>query len=75
ELKIKPDALAADLKGISIPDARANLEMLGNKQSDSYLRSPLMDVARFLANQGKIDTIPDMEQFLEPKFVKAALET
>ncbi len=74
ELKIEPDALAADLKGISLPDARANLEMLGNKQSDSYLLEPLMDVARFLAKQGKIDTIPDMEQFLEPKFVKAALE-
>ncbi|WP_035492581.1 ABC transporter substrate-binding protein [Baaleninema simplex] len=74
QFEVTPEALAADLKGIQFPDAEMNLEMLGDPESNLYLLKSLTDLAEFLKSQGQIDTIPDLEPLLEPKFVEAVME-
>ncbi|WP_216086653.1 ABC transporter substrate-binding protein [Halothece sp. PCC 7418] len=76
KLQISPDALAADLKGIELPKAQRNLEMLGNPQSDIYLGKSLNNLAQLVAEQGEVQNIPtNIEQFLEPRFVEAAMNS
>ena len=66
-----PESLAADLKGIKIPDAATNVEMLTNPKSDLYLLTSFNDLAQFLSTQKQIQKVPDLAQLIEPKFVKA----
>ena len=66
-----PESLAADLKGIKIPDAATNVEMLNNPKSDLYLLTSFNDLAQFLSTQKQIQKVPDLAQLIEPKFVKA----
>lgn len=74
KLQITPDALAADLKGIELPKAQRNLEILSNPESDVYLGKSLNTLAQLVAEQGEVQNIPtDMDQFLEPRFVEAAV--
>jgi NitT/TauT family transport system substrate-binding protein len=74
QLGIEPDELEVQLKGIGLPDLASNVEMLGNPNSDLYLLKPLQSLATFLKDQGQIDTIPDLTNVLEPKFVQALSE-
>lgn len=73
KLQITPDALAADLKGIELPKAQKNLEILSNRESNIYLGKSLNTLAQLVAEQGEVQNIPDMEQFLEPRFVEAVV--
>ncbi|ELS02872.1 ABC transporter, substrate-binding protein, aliphatic sulfonates family [Xenococcus sp. PCC 7305] len=70
KLEITPEALAADLEGIELPDLETNLEMLANPNSDLYILKPLNAMAEFLVSQGQIKTVPDMASFIEPKFIR-----
>lgn len=70
-LDMTPESLAADLKGIKLPDAATNIEMLTNPKSDLYLPKSLTALTEFLATQKQIDKTPDITQLIEPKFVKA----
>jgi NitT/TauT family transport system substrate-binding protein len=69
--EITPQDLAAQLKGLSFPDAATNQEMLGNPNSDLYLLKPLTALAEFLKNQEQIETVPDLASFIDPQFVMA----
>ena len=72
-LEVTPEQLASDLEGVKLPDAKTNVEMLGNPNSDLYILNPLKSMAEFLLEQKEIEKIPDLESLLEPKFVKASL--
>jgi len=69
-LEITPEALAADLEGIDLPNIATNLEMLANPNSDLYILKSLNAMGEFLLAQGQIKTIPNMESFIEPKFIR-----
>ena len=69
KLEIAPEALAADLEGIELPNLATNLEMLANPNSDLYVVNSLNAMGEFLVNQGEIATIPDMSSFIETKFI------
>lgn len=71
KLKIKPEALDQQLKGIQIPDKATNMAMLGNANSDQYLLKPMTKLAAFLKEQGQIQTAPDLAKVLEPQYVTA----
>ena len=70
-LNLKPEELEQQLKGIQIPDIAANIEMLGNPNSDVSMLKPLNYLASFLKTQGKVPDVPDMAKLLDPQFVKA----
>lgn len=70
-LNVTPESLAADLKGIKLPDAKTNVEMLSNPQSELYLLKSMNALAEFLVSQKQIQKVPDLAKLLEPKFVKA----
>ncbi len=72
-LEVTPEQLASDLAGVNMPDAKTNIEMLANPNSELYVLNPLKSMAEFLLEQKEIEKIPDLESLLEPKFVKAAL--
>ncbi|MBD2305536.1 ABC transporter substrate-binding protein [Chroococcidiopsis sp. FACHB-1243] len=74
-LETTPDSLAADLKGIKLPDAATNIEMFTNSQSELYILNSMKSMAEFLSSQKQIEKVPDMSKFIEPKFVKAAQNT
>ena len=69
KLEITPEALAADLEGIKLPNLSTNIEMLANPNSDLYVVKSLNAMGEFLVNQGEIKTIPDMSSFIETKFI------
>jgi NitT/TauT family transport system substrate-binding protein len=69
-LGVTPESLAADLKGIKLPDASTNIEMLGNPQSDLYMLKSMNTLAEFLETQKQIEKVPDLAKVLEPTFVK-----
>ena len=71
KLGTTPEALAADLEGITFPDIQTNLEMLGDPNSDLYLLNPLNAMGEFMVSQKKISKVPDFSKVLEPRFVKA----
>jgi NitT/TauT family transport system substrate-binding protein len=72
-LEIKPEALAADLKGIKLTDLATNQKMLSDPASDVYIMKSLQELANFLVDQGEIDAVPaDLDKILDPQFVKAA---
>ena len=71
KLEVRPEELAADLKGILLPDAQMNLEMLTNAESDIYLGRALENLGQFLSKEGQIKETPDTEKLIEPKVVKA----
>jgi NitT/TauT family transport system substrate-binding protein len=71
QLKITPDELAEQLKGIQMPDVATNVTMLGDPNSEVSLLKPLTNLATFLKSQGKITIAPDMAKYLDPQFVKA----
>ncbi|NEQ27793.1 MAG: ABC transporter substrate-binding protein, partial [Microcoleus sp. SIO2G3] len=71
QLGLSPTELDEQLKGVKLADAQANLEMLGDPNSNLYLLTPLNDLASFLQTQGKIQQPPSFSNSLEPKFVKA----
>lgn len=70
-LNVTPDSLAADLKGIKLLDAKTNLEMLSNPQSELYLLKPMNALAEFLVSQKQIQKVPDLAKVLEPKFIES----
>ena len=71
KLKIKPEELDQQLKGIQIPDKTTNVAMLGTASSDQYLLKPMTKLAAFLKDQGQIQTLPDLSKVLEPQYVTA----
>jgi len=71
QLKITPEELAEQLKGIQMPDVATNVAMLSDPNSPVSLLKPLNNLATFLKGQGKISTVPDMAKYLDPQFVKA----
>jgi NitT/TauT family transport system substrate-binding protein len=71
KLKIKPEELDQQLKGIQIPDKATNVAMLGEVNSDQYLLKPMTKLAAFLKEQGQIQTVPDLSKVLEPQYVMA----
>ncbi|XGV99531.1 MAG: ABC transporter substrate-binding protein [Leptolyngbya sp. BL-A-14] len=71
KLKIKPEELDQQLKGIRIPDKATNVAMLGDPNSDQYLLKPMTKLAAFLKDQGQIQTAPDLTKVLEPQYVTA----
>lgn len=71
KLKIKPEELDQQLKGIQIPDKATNVAMLGDPNSDQYLLKPMTKLANFLKEQGQIQTVPDLTKVLEPQYVTA----
>ncbi|PSB30453.1 ABC transporter substrate-binding protein [Stenomitos frigidus] len=71
KLKIKPEELDQQLKGIRIPDKATNIAMLGDASSDQYLLKPMTKLAAFLKDQGQIQTVPDLSKVLEPQYVTA----
>lgn len=70
-LETQPNDLKVQLQGISLPDLQTNLDMLANPQSDLYLLKSLNALAKFLQETGQIDTLPDLSNFIEPRFVQA----
>ena len=70
KLEISPEALAADLEGIQLPDIATNREMLANPNSDLYILKSLNAMGEFLVDQGQIKTVPNMSLFIEPKFIQ-----
>ena len=74
QLKITPGELEQQLKGIQIPEAKMNVEMLNNANSDLYMLQPMTKLAKFLQSQNQIQTVPDLSKLLDPKFVQAALQ-
>ncbi|OLP16222.1 myristoyl transferase [Leptolyngbya sp. 'hensonii'] len=71
QLKITPEELEPQLKGIQIPDLKMNRAMLGDPNSNLYLLKPMTEMAKFLKEQGKIPKIPDLSKLLDPQFVNA----
>jgi NitT/TauT family transport system substrate-binding protein len=70
-LKVKPEELATQLKGLRLPDLQTNIDMLSNPQSELYLPKPMNAMAKFLQGQKQIKTAPDMAKYVDPQFVKA----
>lgn len=75
KFEVTPEALAADLEGIQLPDAKTNLEMLGNPGSELYLANSLNNLAGFLSKQGQVEEVPELEKHLDPQFVEGFLGT
>ncbi len=71
KLKITPEELDQQLKGIRIPDQPTNVTMLGNTNSDQSLLKPMTKLAEFLKDQGQIQTIPDLSKVLDSEYVTA----
>ena len=71
KLEITPEALAADLEGIQLPNADVNLQMLSEPNSELYVLNSLQAMGEFLVTQGQIKTVPDMASFIEPKFIQS----
>ena len=71
KLEVTPEALAADLAGIELPNAEANLKMLSDPSSDLYVLNSLNAMGEFLVAQGQIKTVPDMASFIEPQFIQS----
>lgn len=71
QLNITPEELDEQLQGIQIPDLATNIAMLGTPDSDVFLLKALEDMAKFLKDQGQIDTLPDVSTLLDPQFVLA----
>ncbi|HEY9648976.1 MAG TPA: ABC transporter substrate-binding protein [Chroococcidiopsis sp.] len=71
-LGVKPEELAEQLKGVQLPDLATNLKMVGDPQSDLYLKKPMDALAQFLKDQKQIDTIPDLSTVLDPQFLLGA---
>lgn len=71
QLKITPEELDKQLKGIQMPPVATNVEMLGNPGSISYMLKPMNELAKFLKAQGQIPEEPDLSKMLDPQFVKA----
>ena len=70
-LNVTPGELAAQLKGINLPDLQTNIEMLSNPQSNLYLVKPMSALGKFLKAQKQIQTIPESSKVLDPQFVTA----
>lgn len=71
KLKIKPEELDQQLKGIQIPDKATNIAMLGDANSAQYLLKPMTKLAAFLKEQGQITTAPDLSKVLDAQYVTA----
>ena len=63
-LNVKPEELAAQLKGINLPNAQINTEMLSNPQSELYPLKPMSALAKFLKDQKQIQSIPELSKVL-----------
>jgi len=70
QLGLSPRELNEQLKGVKLTDLQANVEMLGNANSNLYLLNPMNELASFLQTQGKIQQAPNVSNALEPKFVQ-----
>jgi NitT/TauT family transport system substrate-binding protein len=73
KLETEPADLAADLKGLSLPDKATNLKMLAQPDSDLYLAKTLEELADFLLAEGQIESKPDnLADLLDPQFIQAS---
>jgi NitT/TauT family transport system substrate-binding protein len=70
-LGIQPNEVAAQLKGVRLPDLQTHLEMLNDPSNDLYLLKPMQAMTEFLKDQGQIKTVPDLSNFIDPQFVMA----
>lgn len=70
-LQISPEQLEADLEGIKLPDAQTNLEMFSDSESEIYLAGSLSSLAQLMLEEGEISQAPNMDNYIEPRFVEA----
>ncbi len=74
ELEMEPTDLAADLKGVKLPDQETNIQMLAQPDSEVYLAKSLEELADFLVSEEQIETKPtDLAARLDPQYIKAAV--
>ena len=71
KLEVTPEELSKDLEGIKIINVETNVEMLTDSNSDIYILNSINAMGEFLVSQGQIQTVPDMAQFIEPKFIQS----
>lgn len=71
QLEISPEELVEDLEKIQLPDLGKNLEILTDNASSLYLLNSMENMAKFLKQRNKIEKIPDLAKFIEPKFLQA----
>ena len=74
QLKITPEELEQQLKGIQIPELKMNVEMLSNASSNLYMLKPMTKLAEFLKSQKQIQTVPDLSKLLDPQFVQGLVK-
>jgi len=70
QLKIKPEELEQQLKGIQMPGLKTNVEMLSDSNSTLYMLKPMTKLAEFLKAQRQIQSVPDLSKLLDPQFIK-----
>lgn len=70
-LDLQPEELADQLRGIHLPGLQTNIEMLSDPQSELYLLKSMTALAEFLKTQNQIETVPNLSEILEPRFVMA----
>lgn len=70
QLGVTPDELQQQLLGVQLPDLATNIEMLSNPNSELFLLKPMTKLAQFLKDQGQVQTLPDLSQYVDPQFVK-----
>ncbi len=71
QLKVTPEELEQQLKGVRIPDVAINNAMLGDTSSPEYLLPSMTRLAEFLKAQKQIQTTPDLAKMLDAQYVAA----
>ncbi len=72
QLKITPEELDKQLKGIQMPSLATNVELLSNPSSPASIVKPMQELAQFMKDKGKIPAVPDVAKLIDPQFVKVA---
>ena len=73
-LELTPEDVEAELQGVDLTSPENNITMLSDESSDLYLLKHMMELNRFLADQGQIPAAHSedvLKQVLDPTFVKA----
>ncbi len=69
-LEVTPESLAEDLKGIEIPSLDRNVMALADPNSEIFVVPALENLATFLKEKNQIDSVPDMNRFVNPSYLK-----
>lgn len=69
-----PEDIDEQLGGVELPGVDANVEMLNDPDSDLYMLKPMQALAEFLHDKGQIESVPDLSDLLEPRFILAVQE-